>query len=216
MFDFSLHMARLIRDMVAHTPELEHIDADRLVICASQQRKFRSSGLYAKVVPLRFEQGTLTTKQHGCHWAVPRFTHEGRDVLYIVSFCLPRFLNVPFGVKGETIFHELFHIGPLFDGDLRRFPGKYHQHGPDATAYDAHMRRLFDEYEQRATAPHLLRFLRSRFHHLEDRYGTVTGLHAPTPTPVRVEHARVELPPRPLRVIRRAIASARSRERQSA
>lgn len=217
MFDFSHHMSRLIRDIVHHTPELHYVDCDRLVVAASQQRKFGSTGLYAKVVPLRFTNGSFTSTEHGGRWRVPPFTHAGREILYIISFCLPRFLNISYHAKGDTILHELLHISPAFDGDLRRFPGAYYQHGPSAAAYDAHAAALFMQYQRRATAPHLLRFLRSRFHHLEDRYGSVTALRVTTPSPRPVEADDGPLVPAPLRVRSRAILSARTqRLRQSA
>lgn len=216
MFDFSAYMERLVRDIVHHTPDFAHIDCDRLLVGVSQQRKFGSTGLYAKVLPLRFEAGRLNTQEHGAHWAVPPFTYHGREILYLIAFCLPRFLNIAYQHKGETIFHELYHIGPQFDGDLRRFPGKYYQHGPDAKQYDAQMMAMFREYERRTAAPHLIQGLRSRFHHLEDRYGLVTGLFARAPEPVQVAGPEVRLPPVELHVRHRPVMSARTKLQRSA
>ena len=45
-------------------------------------------------------------------------------MLYVMTFCLPRFLEQSFDDKFVTIFHELFHIGPSFDGDFRRHSGR--------------------------------------------------------------------------------------------
>lgn len=216
MFNFSDHMERLVRDVVRHSPDLAHVDCDRILITVSQQRKFGRPGLYARVVPLRFEHGGFSTKQYGAHWGVPPFTRRGREILYLVTFCLPRFQNISFEAKGVTIFHELYHISPFFNGDLRRFPGKYYQHGPCEKAYDAHMLRLFQAYLARRQRAGFLDFLRSRFHHLEDRFGQVFGLHVPTPAPVRLGAPEELLAPAELRVRQATIASARTLARQSA
>ncbi len=213
VFDFSGFMERLVRHIVRHTADLAHIDCDRLVFGVTQQRRFGSTGLFAKVIPLRFEEGRFSTRAHGAHWAVPRYTHHGREVLYIVAFCLPRFLNMPYERKGETIFHELYHISPAFNGDLRRFPGKYYQHGPDARKYDAHVLRLFQAYEHLAGAQPILTRLRSRFHHIEHRFGSVTGLFARTPEPIRVDSADAQLPLTELHVRRRPLLSHQARAR---
>ena len=49
-------------------------------------------------------------------------------MLYLVTFCLPRFLDQDFDDKFVTLFHELYHISPDFDGDLRRHDGRYDLH----------------------------------------------------------------------------------------
>ena len=59
-----------------------------------------------------------------------------------MTFCLPRFLDQTFEEKLLTVFHELFHIGPSFDGDLRRHPGRYAVHTHSKAQYDSHMAAL--------------------------------------------------------------------------
>ena len=70
-------------------------------------------------------------------------------MLYVMTFCLPRFLNQDFDEKIVTLFHELYHISPAFDGDLRRHGGRYQVHTHSQKNYDEEMGhprpRLFRE-----------------------------------------------------------------------
>src|SRR5206468_1851711 len=82
-------------------------------------------GLQARVTPLRFAHGALVRRRRGVSFQVQRYFVDGAEMLYLVTFCLPRFLDQTFDDKFITLFHELFHISPAFDGDLRRHGGRY-------------------------------------------------------------------------------------------
>ena len=81
------------------------------------------------LTPLRFEGGRLTSVRRTGRWTIERLYDEaGREMLYLLSFYLPRFLEHPLREKLATVVHELWHIGPGFDGDLRRHPGRCYAH----------------------------------------------------------------------------------------
>ena len=71
------------------------------------------------MTPLRFRNGLLMRKRDGVAYQVQRYVVDGKDMLYLVTFCLPRFLDQGFDDKFITLFHELYHISPSFEGDLR-------------------------------------------------------------------------------------------------
>ena len=102
-------------------------------------------------------------------------------MLYLVTFCLPRFLNREFDDKLVTVFHELYHIGPAFDGDLRRHAGRYCAHTGSQKKYDAHMAALAKAYLKGGADPVRHAFLRLSFGQLCRRHGSVIGLHLPRP-----------------------------------
>ena len=102
-------------------------------------------------------------------------------VLYLVTFCLPRFLDQTFDEKLVTVFHELFHMNPVFDGDLRRHPGRYAVHSHSKARYDSHMAELSREYVEDHPVPDLFEFLRTGYRELWDRHGGITGLLVPRP-----------------------------------
>ena len=70
------------------------------------------------------------------------FDSKGQEFLYILTFYLPRFMDLSFREKLITVFHELWHISPQFDGDLRRHPGRCYAHTSSQKEYDAEMEVL--------------------------------------------------------------------------
>src|SRR5947199_128866 len=68
------------------------------------------------------------------------------EILYLMTFCLPRFLDQDFDEKFVTLFHELYHISPQFDGDLRRHAGRYAVHTRSQRGYDEQMAHLARAY----------------------------------------------------------------------
>ena len=102
-------------------------------------------------------------------------------MLYLVTFCLPRFLEQKFDDKLITLFHELYHIGAAFDGDLRRHEGRYAYHSHSKCRYDAHMAQLARAYLSNGADQPLFSFLRLDFGQLEHRHGSVVGVVVPRP-----------------------------------
>jgi predicted metallopeptidase len=180
-FDFCGHIRRLTTDIVRHCDDLRHIDVSRLLFAMTQARSGRAHGLQARVTPLRFRNGQLTRRRHGTTYQVQRYFVDGREMLYLVTFCLPRFLNLNFNDKFITLFHELYHIGPAFDGDLRRHEGRYALHSHSKCRYDAHMAQLARTYLNNGADQPLYSFMKLDFAQLEHRHGSVVGVVVPRP-----------------------------------
>jgi hypothetical protein len=180
-FDFSAAMAALCADVCRHVSEFRHIDAGRVLVGVLQARTQRRAGLQARVTPLRFPGGNLVRATRGRAYQVQRYVVAGREMLYLMSFCLPRFLALSFDEKFVTIFHELYHIGPRFDGDLRRHRGRYCLHTGSKAGYDARMAELADSYLARGASSRLHGFLRFTFDELRARHGRVVGVAVPRP-----------------------------------
>jgi hypothetical protein len=138
-------------------------------------------GLQARVTPLRFRQGQLLRRRGGVTYRVQRYFVDGREMLYVVTFCLPRFLDGTFEDKFVTLFHELYHISPAFEGDLRNLGGRCRLHSGDKRAYDARMLLLARGYLSGGADPGLSNFLRLDFAQLEYRHGAVAGVVVPRP-----------------------------------
>jgi predicted metallopeptidase len=189
-FDFSLAMARLCADVALRLEEFSHIRMEQVAVTFAQARRSVSHGLQAKLTPMRFEQGRLTSKRYGRLWTVQRLYEHNREMLYILTFYLPRFLDHSFREKMITIFHELYHISPEFDGDIRRMGGRYHVHSHSQCEYDRQMQRLAEEYLAHNPPPELYGFLKSRFRTLQARHGSVVGKQVPIPKLVPVPDSR--------------------------
>jgi hypothetical protein len=189
-FDFCGHVRRLCEDVARRCPELAHIDVGRLLFGMTQARSGRRHGLQARVTPLRFNEGRLTRRRRGVAYQVQRYLVDDCDMLYLVTFCLPRFLDQDFDDKFVTLFHELYHIGPDFDGDLRRHQGRYDLHSHSKKDYDRHMAGLARAYLATKPDPALYGFLRLSFAQLQHRHGSVAAVVVPRPKLIPVSAAR--------------------------
>jgi len=180
-------MRALCVDTAQRVNELNHIQLDLVAISFSQTRKPVLYGLQASLTPLRFEGGSRYGMHEGRRVTVQRlFDERDRELLYILNFYLPRFTDLDFREKLVTVFHELWHISPNFDGDVRRHAGRCYAHTSSQSAYDYRMGKLVDRYLELHPPSRLLRFLELDFNQLERRYGRVYGFKVPRPKLISV------------------------------
>jgi hypothetical protein len=138
--------------------------------------------MYAALTPLRFADGQLHTYRRKRRWGIQRlYAPDGREMLYILNFYLPRFLELPFREKLTTTLHELWHVGPKFDGDVRRLGRRCYAHGSSQKEYDAHIETLLDRWLSLDPPALLYEFLRPSFRELIARHGRVFGRKIPPP-----------------------------------
>jgi hypothetical protein len=177
-------LERLIGDIIARTPELEHIVPERLLVCVSSGRP-TAGGSLAKIHPLRFPGGEKTLKSRRGRRSVlctmPSIVHQGEEMLYVIYFLVPRFLELPFREKLITIFHELYHISPACDGDIRRFPGRNYAHGSSTKSYNLLMGQLVDAYLERLQDQAPLHFLQGDLSELRSRHHAIVARRLQAP-----------------------------------
>ena len=179
--DITARMRVLCEDVVARCEELRHVHMPRVLVTFTPSRNRSRYGLQARVTPLRFRDGTLTRRHGPTEYQVQRFFVDGREMLYVLTFCLPRFLDQSYREKLITIFHELYHVNPAFDGDLRRHPGRYEVHSHSKDRYDERMAELVRDYLADHPDPRQFDFLRSSYRELWDTHGGITGVVVPRP-----------------------------------
>ena len=180
-FDFTGAMRRLCHDVTGRLAEFEHVRMEQVAVTFAQARRRVSYGLQAKLTPLRFEGGQLLTRRRGKTWTIQRWYSGDVEMLYSLTFYLPRFLEQSFREKLITVMHELYHISPGFDGDIRRLPGHYHVHSHSQKEYDRRMESLVDQYLASNPPEAVYRFLRVSFRDLTARHGSVVGIRVPIP-----------------------------------
>ncbi|MFC2075405.1 hypothetical protein ACFLRA_03955 [Bdellovibrionota bacterium] len=191
MFRFDKAMKILIEDVVEHCAYFQHIKLDHVLISTKQAKAEGSEGTWAQLFPMRYKNGAVSgiEKFSG---RVERYRMEPifvdrKEIFYILYFFLPRFFNLSFIEKVTTIFHELYHISPDFNGDVRRFPGKNFMHGSSIDRYDSLMMALSKDYLFRTPNPEKSDFLRFGYKALNKRHGGVIfENHFPEPLPVYV------------------------------
>lgn len=180
-FDFTAAMNRLCADMCNRIEALAHIDMDQCLVTVTQARRRTSWGMQAKLTPLRFENGAETSVRNGTKWGCQQVVYKGRPQLYIVTFYLPRFQDQTPREKLVTVVHELYHISPDFNGDIRRFAGRCHAHTGSQAKYDEHMGELVDDWLSCKPSKELYDWLSLPFDRLTTRHGGVTGLKIAIP-----------------------------------
>lgn len=180
-FDFTRAMRELCEDIAARLPEFSHVRMNQIAVTFAQARRQVTYGLQAKLTPMRFQGGEVSTVRRGVEWTIQRLYQGDREILYILTFYLPRFLEHSFQEKMITIVHELFHISPQFDGDIRRLEGHYHVHSHSQKEYDRHMDTLANRYIQLDPPEELFAFLRCNFRELHAKFGGVVGTRVPIP-----------------------------------
>ncbi|HEX6961214.1 MAG TPA: hypothetical protein VF175_05060 [Lacipirellula sp.] len=181
-FDFTAAIRAVCVDMARRVPDLAHIDMQRVAVGVCQTRHGALHGVFATLTPLRFEGGRIDKTVRGRpHRIQPLVDPRGQEFLYLLNFYLPRFLNLPLEEKLSTITHELWHIGPEFDGDLRRHPGRCYAHGHSQRKYDAQMDRLTQQWLALDPPHHLYEFLELSFDELAAEQGGIRGDRWPVP-----------------------------------
>jgi hypothetical protein len=199
-FDFCVNVQRLVMDIAQRCPTFTHLAPPRILVSVTQARAGSKHGLLARVTPLRFAEGQLIRQRRGVPFHIQRYFIGEHEFLYLMTFCLPRYLDQDFDQKLVTLFHELNHIGPAFDGDLRRHKGRYQFHSHSQRDYDQQAAHCARDYLASRPDPNLHGFLRMNFAQLQQRHGAVVGVVVPRPKiiPLVGAHAaaaRVATPP---------------------
>jgi predicted metallopeptidase len=185
-FDLSFHLRQLCQDIAQRSETFRFLDVSKILFTITQARTGYSHGLYARVTPLRFQNGATTRIHRGVNWTIQRYFLEGQEIFYLMSFCVPRFLEVDFDQKLTTVFHELYHISPAFDGDIRRHEGRCYAHTSSKENYDREMLALAREYMQSGPDATIVDFLRLTFSQLLHRHSSITGQIVPRPKLIRI------------------------------
>jgi hypothetical protein len=185
VLNLTRELESLVTDIVNRVDALRHIDSSRVLICVASTRGGGIHGTFAKIHPLRFRGGESSIQvkrgRKTCICTMPTVTLKGVEMLYIVYFLVPRFFNLPLREKLITVFHELYHVSPCFDGDIRRFPGRNYAHGASRKRYNAVMAGLVDEYLRMVDPVAVPEFLQGDMAALRERFRTIVGRRFPAP-----------------------------------
>lgn len=165
-----------IGDMARVVPALRHIDARRLAVAAAPRVSTKRYGNLAQCYALReAETEDLSYWYHAktrqVVRATPWYRYEntrlsigGVEMLYLILLRLPRLLEHD---PILTIVHELIHVGPDFDGRLRRL-----RHGK---RFDLLTHSCAGVW-RREGRPDLVQALEMDFGALARRWGSLIGL----------------------------------------
>ncbi len=174
VFDFNREYMNVVRDVARACEEFGHIDSERIAVSYSAAKSNSKYGLQAKIYPLRFEGGAREKISKGFKFSIPPVFYDGVEIYYIISFCIPRFLDLSVSGKLETIVHELFHISPRFNGDIRRLTtGARAAHGASHEIYDRFVGRIVKRYLYSSARSVLPKFLYFDYKKLKQVYHSI-------------------------------------------
>lgn len=169
-FNYADALRVVCRDICAKTPIFQRYNLDYVDFVCGKSNNNRYGGL-ASLTSLRFEGGALATFRRGAFWKTPELVDaNGRTLLYILTVYVPRFWNLSLSEKIQTLTHELYHIAPDFNGDVRRFPGKNYAHGSSKKKYDAVVAKYAGDWLAHDPDPRIWGFLQNNEAELTRRF----------------------------------------------
>lgn len=121
-----------VRSFAERAPFRDFVDPDALLVVATRGRR----GMVGKRAACHFTRFKETGDRVSAdgRWEFPAVHVGGREIRYILSFVLPRFLFLDPREQAEDVVHELFHIDRSFGGFSSPL-----RHG---NAYDARVRAV--------------------------------------------------------------------------
>lgn len=161
--NLTARLEEVVRDLCARLPEFAHIQPNRLLLCLARTRS-RRGGACAKIVPMRFPDGTPFKVIKGRHYALPQIPTPDGEILYLIYVYVPRFFEQPAERRLLTLIHELYHIAPAFDGTIRRVG--HGAHGASRARFNDNLQPLLQRYLASAPSAELLAILHSDFNTL--------------------------------------------------
>lgn len=137
-FDLTAGLEAAASVIARLAPELAAIRADEVLFTLYAARRTSCSYTLARCYPLPWE-----ARRKARRWQklTAHFTPSGARARYILAFSWPRFFTLAPRDRLETLVHELYHIGPAFDGQPRNCGGKG-WHGRSHAWYDAQVRSM--------------------------------------------------------------------------
>lgn len=164
----------LVHLLSQRLPALAHVDGGRVLHGVVQARSRSRYGVYAQCHALRFKHGRSEQVRGRWRWVWPEIRVRGREILYYITYFLPRFLDQPPRERLHTLIHELYHISPKFNGDLRRFAGRNEYHGDSRAAFDGVVDGMVEAALREVDLARFA-FLCHSFDELRKRHGSVVG-----------------------------------------
>ena len=147
--DYICSLNELVKDITEKVGELSYIDPEQVAIGFKRSRESVAEEVWAEISGIEDEyDGTIQRREGRIEkfFAPKTILINGIPVKYVVDFYVPVFFGLNFKQKLLTVFHELYHINPKFDGNLRFFKGKGYKHGSSLEKYDKYMDYLVDKY----------------------------------------------------------------------
>ena len=167
-------LALIINEITVFSPNFSHIDINRVIVSIAFNKRSSRGYIYGKLAPLCFENGKKELLRAGRTYRMPEMIENGIRQLYIVYFYAPRFFNLSAKEKLNVIFHELYHISPEFNGDIRRMGKKKIAHGHSKKNFDSLFVDEMENFYKHIQDTQALDFLSCSMKDFSKKFKTIT------------------------------------------
>jgi len=192
----SINITDLLSDLIINISNscslFSHIDPDKVTVCIASSRSGTRGGIWGKLVPLRFENGSRIVRHRDSFYAMPEISRNSISQLYLVYFYMPRFFDLDAYEKLKVVFHELYHIDPGFNGDIRRMAKVKAAHGHSRKHFDLHFKDELDGFFSLIKGSAMMDFLSMNSLMLYSDYSRVMGYRTKVPRPEKIDMQRAE------------------------
>ncbi|HDP80611.1 MAG TPA: hypothetical protein ENN21_07200 [Spirochaetes bacterium] len=176
-------LTALAQEIVLRCPSFSHCDLSKITLCLGSNRSGRGA-IYGKLVPLRFRGGAASLGYRGKTYTMPVVMRNGVEQRYIIYFYYPRFFDLSPLEKLRVLFHELYHISPDFNGDIRRMAPVKASHGGSRKGFDRNFQEELALFHAHISSTPYMKFLAMDAAALHRAFKKVTGTRMKTPRPV--------------------------------
>lgn len=183
-------LSLITHEMIIRTPEFRGYDINRMLICCASNRSDSRGGIYGKLVPLKFEGGSDIINFHGRTYTIPKIIHNNIEIRYLIYYYHPKFFDISAREKVNVMFHELYHISPDFNGDIRRM-GKFKKtHGHSKKSFEEKYLDYAEEFYSYVKETPYHAFLEMSSRDLQNSFKKIKCRRMKTIKPVPVEAAQ--------------------------
>lgn len=186
-FNLTDFLFSVINNAVTHTELFSHINTGQMLVCLSTN-KGSGGGIYGKLVPMRFKNGEEIIEYKKKYYAIPHVFNNNMKILYIIYFYMPKFFDLPPDDKLNVIFHELFHINPSFNGDIRRMGKVKSAHGFSKRHFDSHFHDSVIQFKNKIRSSEIYSILSMNTDQLYGTYGKIIARKMKMPRPVIINN----------------------------
>lgn len=166
-------LTQIINDMINSTVEFKSFDLNRILVCCASNRKDYRGATYGKLFPLRFKDGSEIVRHNGKLYTIPKVKFNEYEILYIIYLYIPKFFNLTPEDKIRVMFHELYHISPEFNGDIRRMGRFKAAHGHSKKSFEEKYIEYAESYLKKIQNSSHLNFLKMNSEEIQNSFKTV-------------------------------------------
>ena len=163
----------IIHDIIKSTDEFKSFDINKILVCCASSRRDFKGAIYGKLQPLRFKDGSEIIKHNNKYYTIPKIVLNDIEILYVLYLYIPKFFDMTAKDKINVMFHELYHISPEFNGDIRRMSNIKSAHGHSKKSFEEKYIQYASTYFSKIHTTPFNGFLQMNFEEIEKQFKVI-------------------------------------------